>query len=448
MNGGGPDVRWELVADGWHFPTSLALADGVVYLAESGLPFAECTAGRPGLAAGSRRRTQAADRRSARPVNGLHRHGDAVYVSEGGHPGRISRLSLDGARTTVLDDLPGPGNYHTNMAVVGPDDKLYFSQGALTNLGVVGLDAYAIGWLRRLPHGHDVPGYPITLAGVNTTTPDPTSPDPKAQASTGGFSPFGTPSQPGQRVPAGLPATAAVMRCDLDGGNLELVAWGLRNAYRLGFLPDGRLLAVDQGADDRGSRAVGQAPDLLFAVRSGRWYGWPDYIGGVPVTDERFRPERGQPPAMLLTEHERLPRPEEPLLRFPPHTAAVKFDVVPETGRHAGDLYVALFGDELPMTAPSGPRVGRGIVRVHTSTWTLHPLASGPARRPIDVRIERNRRLGLPLGLRAVRDDRHRCGGAGGQRSAVAVPPTCRTGMVGRRVLTRRATAAVDGAGR
>jgi hypothetical protein len=64
------------------------------------------------------------------------------------------------------------------MAVVGPDGKLYFSQGSLTNLGIVGLDAYAIGWLRRLPHGHDVPGYAVTLAGVNVTTPDPTSDDP------------------------------------------------------------------------------------------------------------------------------------------------------------------------------------------------------------------------------------------------------------------------------
>ena len=57
------------------------------------------------------------------------------------------------------------------------------------------------------------------------------------------------------------------MRCNPDGSGLELVAWGLRNAYGLGFLPDGRLLATDQGADDRGSRPVGNAPDMLFEVR-------------------------------------------------------------------------------------------------------------------------------------------------------------------------------------
>ena len=72
---------------------------------------------------------------------------------------------------------------------------------------------------------------------------------------------------------AHLPCTAAVMRCDAEGDGLELVAWGLRNAFGLGFLPDGRLLAVDQGADDRGSRPVGNAPDTLFEVHQGGWYG-------------------------------------------------------------------------------------------------------------------------------------------------------------------------------
>lgn len=142
------DLQWELVAEGWHFPTSLALSDdGVLYLAESGLPFAGAPpGGRVWRIEASGDRTLLADDLRA-PANGLTLHRDALYVSEGGHPGRITRLGLDGTRTTVLDDLPGPENYHTNMAVVGPDDKLYFSQGSLTNLGIVGLDAYAIGWL-------------------------------------------------------------------------------------------------------------------------------------------------------------------------------------------------------------------------------------------------------------------------------------------------------------
>jgi glucose/arabinose dehydrogenase len=62
-----------------------------------------------------------------------------------------------------------------------------------------------------------------------------------------------------------------MMRCNPDGTGLELVAWGLRTAFGVGFLPDGRLLAIDQGADDHGSRPVGNAPDALYEVRPGAW---------------------------------------------------------------------------------------------------------------------------------------------------------------------------------
>jgi hypothetical protein len=130
----------------------------------------------------------------------------------------------------------------------------------MTNTGVVGLDAYALGWLRRLPHAHDLPGYDITLTGVDFETEDPLNDDPTARARTGAFAPFGTQTEAGQRVSAQLPCTAAVMRCDPDGSNLDLVAWGLRNAYGLGFLPDGRLLAADQGADDRGAAPWAMRP--------------------------------------------------------------------------------------------------------------------------------------------------------------------------------------------
>lgn len=46
--------------------------------------------------------------------------------------------------------------YGAYLVAFGPDGKLYFSQGAMTNTGIVGLDAYELGWLRRLPHAHDI----------------------------------------------------------------------------------------------------------------------------------------------------------------------------------------------------------------------------------------------------------------------------------------------------
>jgi glucose/arabinose dehydrogenase len=370
----------EVVADGFSFPTSVAFDDdGTTYVAESGLPFGGAPPGGRVWRLGAKRELLAEGLRH--PVTGLIFHCGALYLSEGGTRGRISRLDLDGRRTTLLDRLPGPGNYHTNTVAFGPDGWMYFAQGALTNSGVIGLDAYKLGWLKRLPHACDLPGYDVVLTGENFETHDPIAGG-KARTSTGAFAPFGTPQEPGQRLARQLPCTASVMRCRLDGSGLELVAWGLRNAFGLGFLPDGRLLAVDQGADDRGSRPIGDAPDLLFEVRPGAWYGWPDFIDGEPVTHERFCPTRGPAPRFLFANHAELPPPERALLAFPSHAAAVKFDV-----GHDGQIYVALFGDERPMTAPPGPRCGRAVARVDPRDWSLHPFINGVLERPIDIRF-------------------------------------------------------------
>lgn len=384
------DQTVEVVASGFDFPTSVALGgDGTLYVAESGLPFGGARRGGRVWRVGGDGERELLVEGLRPPVNGIAVHEGGLYLSEGGHPQRISRLHQDGSVSTVLEGLPGPGNYQLNMVVVGPDGKLYFSQGAMTNTGVIGLDAYELGWLRRLPHAHDIPGYDIVLAEGNIETPDPLAGNEGATATTGPFSPFGQPAKAGQRIPGQLPATASVMRCNADGSELELVAWGLRNAYGLRFLPDGRLLAVDQGPDDRGSRPVGNAPDLLFEVRTGSWYGWPDFIGGDPVTALAYRPTRGAPPRFVLANHDELPPPEPALVRFPPHTAAVKLDVAPEATPWPGHLVVALFGDEAPMTAPTGPRVGRSVVRVDPSDGGIHPLLREPLRRPIDVCFDR-----------------------------------------------------------
>ncbi|MBW3651414.1 MAG: PQQ-dependent sugar dehydrogenase [Actinobacteria bacterium] len=380
------EIRLDVVATGFDFPTSVVLDDqGVVYVAESGLPFAGAQPGGRVWRVGADGDRELMIGGLRPPVNGIAAYGGDLYLSEGGHPQRISRLDQSGALSTVLEGLPGPGNYQLNMVAIGPEGKLYFSQGAMTNTGIVGLDAYELGWLGRLPHAHDVPGYDIVLAESSVETLDPLAETHGARTTTGAFCPFGESAPAGRRLVGQVPATAAIMRCNPDGSDLDLVAWGLRNAYGLRFLPDGRLLAVDQGPDDRGSRPVGNAPDLLFEVRRGAWYGWPDFLGGDPVTDPAYTPTRGPAPRFVLANHAELPPPEPALVRFPPHTAAVKLDVAPEATPWPGHLVVALFGDEAPMTAPSGPRVGRSVVRVDPSDWSMHPLLRGPLRRPIDV---------------------------------------------------------------
>lgn len=373
----------QLVAEGLQFPTSLVLDDdGGAYVAESGLRFD----GQPGRARVLRidlrgeapPRVLCEDFRA--PVNGLTRYEGALYVAEGGCPGRISRLELDGRKTVLVDDLPGGGNYHTNMVAIGPDRKLYFGQGAMTNSGIVGADAQQLSWLRDLPHPHDLPGLDIVLAGADERTDNPLDPG-GPPVTTGAFAAFASAHPAGTRLPAQLPCTAAIMRCNLDGSALELVAWGLRNPYGLGFSPEGQLLALDLGMNDRGSRPVGNAPSCLFAIEPGAWYGWPDFVAGVAVDDPHYRPERGATPRFLLANHAELPPPAAPLLSFPARSAAVKF-------AFGGDqLYVALFGDKRPFTAPPGPAAGRAVVRVDPRDWSLHPVVDAPLHRPIDLRI-------------------------------------------------------------
>jgi len=163
----------ELIADGLHFPTGITFDDqGIPYVTECGLPFG----GAP--VAGRLVRIEAGNLTCLldglrSPLNGVTFYHNFFYLSEGGNPGRISRLSNTGELEILLDALPGFGNYHTNMAVIGPDEKLYFSQGALTNSGIIGLDAYDLGWLKRLPHNADLPGYPVTLTGENFETDNP-----------------------------------------------------------------------------------------------------------------------------------------------------------------------------------------------------------------------------------------------------------------------------------
>lgn len=383
----------DLVARGLNYPTSLTFDDrGRIYVAESGLPFAGAPAGGRILRLEPGGGTVLIWQDLRDPVNGLVFHEGFFYVSEGGWPGRITRVALNGARKILVDHLPGLGHFQTNMAVIGPDHRLWFSQGAATNSGIVGLDSLEVHWLRRLPHNHDIPGWDVVLTGVNPETDDPSSTSGR-RVRTGAFSPFGVETKPGQRIAGRLPCTASVMRCRLDGSGLELVAWGLRNAYGLLFLPDGRLLATEQGADDRGSRPIGRAPDFLYEIVEEAWYGWPDFIGGLPVTDPRFRSARGAAARRLLANHDELPPPEQPLLAFPVNAAATKLDVIPEgASRWPEQILVALFGalfeDNLPVAGPRGPRVGRTIARIDPASWTLHPVKAGPFHRPIDVRVD------------------------------------------------------------
>ena len=128
----------DLIANGLNFPTSVAFdSDGTLYVAESGLAFGGAKPGGRVLRLEPDGRCRCLLDGLRSPVNGLTFHDDALIISEGGHPGRLSRMSLAGEWKTLVDGLPGLGNNHTNMVAVGPDGRFYFSQGAMTNSGIV-----------------------------------------------------------------------------------------------------------------------------------------------------------------------------------------------------------------------------------------------------------------------------------------------------------------------
>ena len=377
-------TKTRLIADSLNFPTSLCFDDeGNLYIAESGLPFAGAPPGgriwkylqKPN---GDYQERELLLKDLRPPLNGIRYHDQALLIAEGGEPGRLSRYNLrSGEWQTILDGLPGGGNYHTNMVIAGSDGKLYFGQGAATNSGIVGPDANQLAWLQRLPHPHDIPGRDLVLTGANSASIE----DPATL--TGAFEPYGKVSTSGQKAAGQLPCTAAVMRCEPDGSNLELVAWGLRNPYGIEFLADGRLLAVDLGINDRGSRPAGNVPDCIFEVTQGAWYGWPDYAAGIRLDDNCYQSNRPGSPAVqpLIQNHDELGEPAQPLWAFPVHAAPTRFAVHPENRQ----LYVALFGDKRPFTGVAGPKAGRDLVSIDLETGEQKPVANLPLHRPIDL---------------------------------------------------------------
>lgn len=52
------------------------------------------------------------------------------------------------------------------------------------------------------------------------------------------------------------------------------------------------------------------------------WYGWPDYTGGLPVTNPRIKPEGKPQPSFLLAQHPM--QPPRPVVTFTPVKAACK----------------------------------------------------------------------------------------------------------------------------
>lgn len=292
------------------------------------------------------------------PVNDLLWHTGRLYVA---HRGKISVLD-QGDVLHLVTDLPSMGDHHTNQMSAGPDGKIYFGQGTATNSGVVGIDNYRMGWLKKMPSVHDVPGHPIKLADRTFETPNPLSQEESDKAITSAFHPFDEAAPTETTIPGRKKANGAVLSVKPDGSELDVYAWGFRNPFGVQWSPQGMLYATENGMDDRGSRPITNDWEDLYLVSKGGWYGWPDYCSGMPVTDERFRP-KGKPAIQFLMQDH--PPVHKPYMKFPPHSAIAKiaFSQGGPFGPN-GTMYVAFFGHMAPMTGTVKEHGGHRVVRI------------------------------------------------------------------------------------
>lgn len=397
--------RIAAVAQGLTFPTGIAFdTTGTPYVVESGYSYGEVW-GVPRLLRLNPDGSTSEVARGGRngPWTGVAYADGAFYVAEGGEleGGRILRIRPGGGTTVLIAGLPSRGDHHTNAPLVGPDGKIYFAQGTMTNSGVVGEDNAKFGWLKRFPAGHDIPCQDVVLRGSNYSTPDVLRPDSHAPVETGAFSPFGTPTRAGQVVPGRLPCSGAIMRMGRDGSGLELVAWGLRNPFGLAFAPDGQLYATENGYDERGSRPLWGTPDLLWRIAPQAWYGWPDYAQGLPVNQALFQiPGQGRP-ELLLAKPPQVPPKPAAVLGVHASSDGLDFSRSPAFG-HVGEAFIAEFGDQSPTTGKTLHPVGFRVIRVDPANGRIDDFAvnrsdhAGPAskiggaglERPIAVRFD------------------------------------------------------------
>jgi len=398
--------RIELVARDLTFPTGVTFDEqGRPYVVEAGYSYGEAwTTSRLLRVEHEGRLTEIVRGERSGPWTGVTYHEGSFYIAQGGQlqGGRIVRVTGDGRMAALIEGLPGMGDHHTNGPVVGPDGWIYFGQGTATNSAVVGRDNFQFGWLKRFPEFHDTPGQDITLRGVNYRSENPFKPG-GGEAVTGAFVPFGTPTTAGQRIAAALPCTGAVMRVRPNGNQLELVAWGFRNPFGLAFSPDGKLYVTDNMYDDRGSRPVQGAGDLLWEIQPGvTWYGWPDFHGGRPVNaGDLYRGTFESPPRLLLAE--RPNQPPEPVVMLAVHSSSdgLDFSRNPAFG-YVGEAFIAQLGDETPTTGKTYGPVGFKVVRVNVREGTIYDFAvnkgkkNGPAstlesgglERPVAARFD------------------------------------------------------------
>lgn len=321
----------EVFAEGLDIPTSMLFTkDGNLLVANSGY-----TSGIADISILRNGRFELfADGFNA-PLIGLNERNGDIYVS---HKATVTVIRDNGSREDILIGLPSYGDYNNSRVDFDSDNKMYFGIGSATNSGVVGNDNL---WVVNYPQFHDFPGSYIILNGQNFPTPNVLSAAHET-IYTGAFNMYGEANQAFEFRKGTNRATGSILRSNIDGSDLELVAWGLRSVSYIKFY-NNRLFASNNGFDIRGSRPIANAPDELYIINEGAWYGFPDFSAGEPVTNPRFKPDGGTQPEFLLYSHPSIP--PKPYAIFPPDSTIIGFDINQNRSFSTiGDIFIAEFG--------------------------------------------------------------------------------------------------------
>lgn len=286
------------------------------------------------------------------PLTGLTYHDGKLYIS---HRSRYSTYDLESREfETIINGLPSWGEF-LNAKPIIHDNKLTFFLSTQGNSGV--LEEH---WVRVIdefnkPDAHEVPCEDITLTGQNFWVPTKkvtlTEED---SVETGAYMPLGETSENGQVVEGEPICNGAFFRSDLNGENIERIAWGLRSSFGYRYNPDGQLYATMNSANPMPPRGLFFDYETVYEIQEGEWYGWPDFFSGLPITDERFGVKKEEREFVLTSEtHQQLlngkERPTQPVVRLPVHSASQgivfgRSDFnVPEQ-----DILVANFGTIVP----------------------------------------------------------------------------------------------------
>lgn len=398
-----PGYKIEAVATGLTFPSGATFDDkGQLYVVEAGYCYGEVWT-EPKLIRiePNGNKTTIAKGAKNGPWTGVIFYDSNFYIAEGGEleGGKILRITPSGEMSTIVEGLPSVGDHHTNGPAI-KDGYIYFGQGTATNSAVVGEDNASFGWLQRRKDFHDIPCMDIELKGENYESDNVLTETPGDKVTTGAFLPFGTPSTPGQVLKGIIPCTGAIMRVPITGGEIELVAWGLRNPFGLAFSATGDLYVTDNSYDERGSRPVWGSGDVLWKINTGTWYGWPDYSASIKMeNNDEFKPPGKSLVKPLMNKYPN--DPPAPAAVFAVHTSADGIDFSnSDAFGFAGEAFVAEFGDMAPNVGKVWDPVGFKVVRVDVKTGVIRDFAVNKGKRNAPASKLKNGGLERPVGVR------------------------------------------------